>query len=79
MRGGVRWKTKIRIVTGQGGGRVGGKSKRWLKRRTVKRAREVGTATCERLGVHRLAFQADLVNRVHYFLVISFYNSSLLS
>lgn len=27
----------------------------------------------------RLAFQADSVNRVHYFLVISFYNSGLLS
>lgn len=26
-----------------------------------------------------LAFQADSVNRVHYFLVISFYNSGLLS
>lgn len=31
------------------------------------------------LAAPRLAFQADSVNRVHYFLVISFYNSGLLS
>jgi len=33
----------------------------------------------ERLAAPWLAFQADSVNRVHYFLVISFYNSGLLS
>lgn len=33
----------------------------------------------EGLAAPRLAFQADSVNRVHYFLVISFYNSGLLS
>lgn len=69
--------------SGEGGGRrkSGGKSKRWLNRETGETRerrdrsylREVGCSTAG------LAFQADLVNRVHYFLVISFYNSSLLS
>lgn len=65
--------------SGEGGRKSGGKSKRWLNRET---SEGDGTgATCREVGCSKagLAFQADLVNRVHYFLVISFYNSSLLS
>lgn len=57
----------------------GGKSKRWLNRETVKRVREPGQLLARGWVYTGLAFQADLVNRVHYFLVISFYNSNLLS